>query len=478
MNVELRILRYDPERASPPLAEGKPSAGVPETEIGPKPYWQTFQVEASPMDRVLDLMIRIKAEQDGSLSFRRSCGHGICGSDAMLINNRNRLACKTRVDMVGKKISVAPLPGLPVVKDLIVDMSGFFTKYRSVKPFLINDEPEPERERLQTQKERARFDDTTKCILCAACTTACPSFWARPEYVGPAAIVQAHRFIFDSRDEGAAGTPGDPLRRERRLALPDDLQLRGRLPARHQHHQGDPRGFLVDRHPTRLSGKPKGDSAWESLWGSIGASQPAAEKPSKPAVQRPTAAGGSGVGGASVVARDTGGIGAAGKGSLPAAGGQSALKTFIVRTDGAARGNPGPASSGAVLIDASLPGATRPDAPPIATISEYLGIQTNNVAEYIAVVRALALAEELGARAVDLLLDSKLIVEQLHGRWRVKDAKLIPLHADARTRLARLSRWTANHVPRAQNKQADALCNEAIDRVQSGGPKVVVVRPK
>ncbi len=114
---------------------------------------------------------------------------------------------------------------------------------------------------------------------------------------------------------------------------------------------------------------------------------------------------------------------------------------------------------------------------PVATISEYLGVQTNNVAEYIAVVRALALANELGARRVDMLLDSKLIVEQLHGRWRVKDAKLIPLHAEAKALLAHLDRWTANHVPRAQNKQADALCNQAIDRVQLGGPRVVVVKP-
>jgi succinate dehydrogenase / fumarate reductase iron-sulfur subunit len=185
MNVDLRILRYEPERDA-------------------KPHWVTYSVAADPMDRVLDLLIKVKAEQDGSLSFRRSCGHGICGSDAMLINNRNRLACRIRVDQLGKKISVAPLPGLPVVKDLIVEMSGFFGKYRSVKPYLINDSPEPERERRQSPEERARFDDTTKCILCAACTSSCPSFWARPEYVGPAAIVQAHRFIFDSRDEGAA----------------------------------------------------------------------------------------------------------------------------------------------------------------------------------------------------------------------------------------------------------------------------------
>jgi succinate dehydrogenase / fumarate reductase iron-sulfur subunit len=184
MNVQLRILRFDPDH-------------------DPEPHWETYQVESEPMDRILDLLLRVKAEQDGSLTFRRSCGHGICGSDAMMINNRNRLACRTRVDQVGRRISVAPLPGLPVVKDLVVDMDGFFAKYRSVKPYLINDQPEPQLERPQSPEDRARFDDTTKCILCAACTTACPSFWARYEYVGPAAIVQAHRFIFDSRDEGA-----------------------------------------------------------------------------------------------------------------------------------------------------------------------------------------------------------------------------------------------------------------------------------
>ncbi|HEX8938993.1 MAG TPA: succinate dehydrogenase iron-sulfur subunit [Candidatus Limnocylindrales bacterium] len=183
MKVDLRILRFDPER-------------------DPAPHWQSYELESGPMDRVLDLLHVVKNEHDGSLTFRRSCGHGICGSDAMLINNRNRLACKIRVDQLGRRISVAPLPGLPVVKDLVVDMDGFFAKYRSVRPFLVNDEPEPERERRQTQADRARYDDTTKCILCAACTSSCPSFWANPSYVGPAAIVQAHRFIFDSRDQG------------------------------------------------------------------------------------------------------------------------------------------------------------------------------------------------------------------------------------------------------------------------------------
>ncbi|HEY0443948.1 MAG TPA: ribonuclease HI family protein [Candidatus Limnocylindrales bacterium] len=150
---------------------------------------------------------------------------------------------------------------------------------------------------------------------------------------------------------------------------------------------------------------------------------------------------------------------------------------FIVRTDGAARGNPGPASLGAVLIDASRPDARESRAPADASVSEYLGIQTNNVAEYTGVLRALALAEELGAAEVHLLLDSKLIVEQVAGRWRVKDAKLIPLHAEAKRRLAGFGRWTAAHVPRAQNSSADALANEAIDRVAAGGPPVVIVRP-
>ena len=191
---------------------------------------------------------------------------------------------------------------------------------------------------------------------------------------------------------------------------------------------------------------------------------------------RPTARPAAGpAGSAAPVARKSSAAGGSG-----GTGGTRALlvPAFIVRTDGASRGNPGPASLGAVLIDESLPGAARPDARPVASISEYLGVQTNNVAEYTAVLRALALAEELGARQVDMLLDSKLIVEQLHGRWRVKDAKMIPLHAEAKSRLAHFGRWTANHVPRAQNKLADALCNEAIDRVQAGGPRVVVTRPK
>jgi len=153
--------------------------------------------------------------------------------------------------------------------------------------------------------------------------------------------------------------------------------------------------------------------------------------------------------------------------------------SFIVRTDGAARGNPGPASAGAALFDVARSDARDPRAKPDASISDYLGVQTNNVAEYTAVVRAIGLALELGARRLELLLDSKLIVEQLAGRWRVKDAKLRPLWAEALQRLRTLPEgWVAAHVPRAQNSLADAKCNEAIDRVAAGGPASVVVRPR
>ena len=156
------------------------------------------------MDRVLDLLHQVKYEVDGSLTFRRSCAHGVCGSDAMLINGRNRLACKIRVEQLGRRrITVAPLPGLPVIKDLVVDMDGFFAKYRSVKPFLINDSPPP----TASAASRPRSGPATTTRPSASCApparSSCPSFWAQPEYVGPAAIVQAHRFIFDSRDEGA-----------------------------------------------------------------------------------------------------------------------------------------------------------------------------------------------------------------------------------------------------------------------------------
>lgn len=190
MEVTLRIRRYNPE-------------------VDRKPYWAEYTLQdVDPSERVLDLLHRVKWQLDGTLALRRSCGHGVCGSDAMRINGVNMLACKAVVKTLIKgergRIQVEPILGLRVIKDLIVDMEPFMAHYRSVRPYLINDEPPPERERLQSPQERARYEEGTKCILCAACTTSCPSFWANGTYVGPAAIVQAHRFIFDSRDHAAA----------------------------------------------------------------------------------------------------------------------------------------------------------------------------------------------------------------------------------------------------------------------------------
>ncbi len=184
--VTLRILRFNPE-------------------LDEAAHWEDYQITVHGTDRVLDGLHQIKWDQDGSLAFRRSCAHGVCGSDAMRINGVNRLACKTLIKDVnpGKPITVEPIKGLPVEKDLIVDMEPFFDAYREVMPFLITEGNEPTRERIQSQEDRDRFDDTTKCILCAACTTSCPVFWNDGQYFGPAAIVGAHRFIFDSRDEGA-----------------------------------------------------------------------------------------------------------------------------------------------------------------------------------------------------------------------------------------------------------------------------------
>lgn len=191
MEATFRIKRYNPEATDPKK----------------KSYWQEFTLQdVEPTDRVLELLHRIKWEQDGTLTLRRSCAHGVCGSDAMRINGVNALACKVLLkDLNTTKVQVEPILGLPVLKDLVVDMEPFFDHYRSVMPFFVNDEPLPAdgRERLQSQEDREKFDDTTKCILCACCTTACPSFWANGKYVGPAAIVQAHRFIFDSRDKAA-----------------------------------------------------------------------------------------------------------------------------------------------------------------------------------------------------------------------------------------------------------------------------------
>ncbi|MFD5425017.1 succinate dehydrogenase iron-sulfur subunit [Streptomyces sp. NPDC127084] len=172
-------------------------------EVSAEAEWQDFQIEIDPKERVLDGLHKIKWDVDGTLTFRRSCAHGICGSDAMRINGKNRLACKTLIKDINpeKPITIEAIKGLTVLKDLVVDMEPFFQAYRDVMPFLVTTGNEPTRERLQSAEDRERFDDTTKCILCAACTSSCPVFWNDGQYFGPAAIVNAHRFIFDSRDE-------------------------------------------------------------------------------------------------------------------------------------------------------------------------------------------------------------------------------------------------------------------------------------
>lgn len=163
-------------------------------EVSADVVWQDFQLPMDPKERVLDALHKIKWEQDGTLTFRRSCAHGICGSDAMRINGKNRLACKTLIKDLNpaKPITVEPIKGLTVLKDLVVDMDPFFQAYRDVMPFLVTTGNEPTRERLQSAEDRERFDDTTKCILCAACTSSCPVFWNDGQYFGPAAIVNAH----------------------------------------------------------------------------------------------------------------------------------------------------------------------------------------------------------------------------------------------------------------------------------------------
>lgn len=172
----------------------------PETDA--KPYMQDYELDiAAEGKMLLDAILLIK-EQDETLSVRRSCREGVCGSDGMSINGRNGLACVTPLSGLKQPIELRPLPGLPVIRDLVVDMEPFLAHYRSIKPYLINDDPEPEIERLQSPEDRARLDGLYECILCACCTTSCPSFWWNPDkFVGPAGLLQAYRFIADSRDQ-------------------------------------------------------------------------------------------------------------------------------------------------------------------------------------------------------------------------------------------------------------------------------------
>ena len=181
--VKFSIYRYDPDKDA-------------------RPYMQDLEVELEATDKMLlDALMRIKQVGDDSIAFRRSCREGVCGSDALNINGKNGLACITNLRELKQPIVLKPLPGLPVIRDLIVDMTQFFKQYHSIRPYLINDTPPPEKERLQSPEEREELDGLYECILCACCSTACPSFWWNPDkFVGPAGLLQAYRFISDSRD--------------------------------------------------------------------------------------------------------------------------------------------------------------------------------------------------------------------------------------------------------------------------------------
>ncbi len=172
----------------------------PDSDV--KPRMQTLNVELDGSERMLlDVLMKLKA-LDPTLSFRRSCREGVCGSDAMNINGKNGLACLTNMRTLPGTVVLKPLPGLPVIRDLIVDMTQFFKQYNSIKPYLVNDERPPEKERTQSPEERDELNGLYECILCAACSTACPSFWWNPDkFVGPAGLLQAYRFIADSRDQ-------------------------------------------------------------------------------------------------------------------------------------------------------------------------------------------------------------------------------------------------------------------------------------
>lgn len=183
MEVTLSILRYDPEKDE-------------------KPYRKDYKIDVEPTFRILDCLDKIKWDIDGSLTYRRSCSHGICGSDAMKINGKNMLACQVLVqDFKKKYITIDPLPALPIIKDLVVDMDDFFSKYEVIKPYLITKSQPPVKERYQSQEDRALIDEAVNCILCGACSASCPSLWTNDQYLAPAALLKAYRFIFDSRDE-------------------------------------------------------------------------------------------------------------------------------------------------------------------------------------------------------------------------------------------------------------------------------------
>jgi succinate dehydrogenase / fumarate reductase iron-sulfur subunit len=175
-------------------------------EYDKRPYYKEYVIELDEHDKkLLTVLTKIKEYHDDSISFRRSCREGICGSDAININGRNGLACLTDISTLGNTITLRPLPGLPVIRDLVVDMTQFFNQYNSIKPYVMSDSIRYDREIIQSPEDRAKLDGAIECILCACCSTACPSFWWNPDkFLGPAALLHAYRFLADSRDTETA----------------------------------------------------------------------------------------------------------------------------------------------------------------------------------------------------------------------------------------------------------------------------------
>ena len=171
-------------------------------DVDGKPYMQEYQLDIGTiLGKMLLNALEALKEQDPSIALRRSCGEGVCGSDGMNINGKNGLACITQLAKLPDHVVIQPLPGLPVIRDLIVDMENFFEQYKKVKPYLLNDQPAPEKERLQSPAQRAKLDGLYECILCACCSSACPSYWWNPEkFIGPAGLLASYRFVADSRD--------------------------------------------------------------------------------------------------------------------------------------------------------------------------------------------------------------------------------------------------------------------------------------
>lgn len=184
VNIHVNILRYHPEKDA-------------------KPHWQLFTPEVDDESTILDVLNEIHWTIDGTLAYRRSCRSAICGSCAMKVNGRNVLACETPLHRFGESIKIEPLPGFSIIKDLVVDLDPFFDRLKRIKAYLITDKPIPDKEFIQSPQQHKEYEESTLCILCAACTSSCPSLWPNSDYLGPAALLKAYRFTFDSRDDGA-----------------------------------------------------------------------------------------------------------------------------------------------------------------------------------------------------------------------------------------------------------------------------------